>query len=189
MANKKVLIAYGTRFGCTQEVANEIALVMEKSGIEPNVVDLSSIKRAQWPTIAEYDGVLVGASIKIGKWKKEPRVFIENNLDVLRKHENKFGIFVCCGTAITEHQKAKKEYCEDYAAKFGIKVDLYDAFPGVFDLSKNSKMGFLDKKFAKMAKEDMQKKNIEFNDTMKNDYRNWDDIRGFAKKFARLVKQ
>jgi len=188
MVNKKVLIAYGTRFGCTQEVASEIALVMEKNGIESNLVDLGSVKKTQWPLISDYDGVLVGSSIKIGKWKKEPKVFIEKNLDELRKHETKFGIFVCSGTAITDQAKATKEYCEDYAAKFGIEVDLCNAFPGVFDLSKSSRMGFLEKKMAKMAKEDMLKHNLEFNETMKNDYRNWDEIRGFAKKFAKLVK-
>ena len=188
MADKKVLIAYGTRYGCTQEVAKEIAMVMEKNGIESNLVDLGSIKKSQWPTVSDYNGVLVGSSIKIGKWKKQPRVFIEDNLDELRKREIKFGMFVCSGTAITDSAKAKKEYCEDFAAKLGIEVDLYNAFPGVFDLSKSSRMGFLDKKMAKMAKDDMLKKNLEFNDTMKNDYRNWDDIRGFAKKFARLIK-
>jgi menaquinone-dependent protoporphyrinogen oxidase len=188
MANKKVLIAYGTRFGCTEEVAREIALVMEKNGIEPNLVDLSSIKKSQWPAVGDYDGVLVGSSIKIGKWKKEPKVFIERNLDELKKHDKKVGIFVCSGTAITDPVKAKKEYCEDYATKLGFDVDLYNAFPGVFDLSKSSRMGFLDKKLAKAGKEELLKHDLEFNDTMKNDYRNWEDIRGFAKKFARLVK-
>lgn len=36
-------------------------------------------------------------------------------------------------------------------AELGIEADIYDAFGGVFDFSKSSKMGFLDKKIAKMA--------------------------------------
>lgn len=188
MAGKKVLIVYGTRFGCTREVSVEIADVINKSGIPCDLVDLGTTKRSMWPKAVNYNGVLVGAGIKIGRWKKEPRVFIEKNLYELRKGERKFGIFVCSGLAITDPAKAKKDYCEAPAAKFGIEVDLCTAFPGVFDLSSTSRMGFLDKKMSRLGKEELLKHGLEFGDTEKNDYRNWDDIRAFAKEFAGLVK-
>lgn len=46
----KVLIAYGSQ-----------------------ILNLRKTKSKEWPLLKEFDGVLVGSGIKIGKWAKEPK--------------------------------------------------------------------------------------------------------------------
>ena len=82
MSSKKVLIVYGTRYGSTAEIAKELAILMENQGIATQIVNLKEVKRKSWPLIDEYDGILVGSSIKIGRWMKEPKKFLESNTKV-----------------------------------------------------------------------------------------------------------
>jgi len=42
---KKVLVAYGSRYGCTEEVSQEIAKVLEKSGLSVSLFNLESSNR------------------------------------------------------------------------------------------------------------------------------------------------
>lgn len=73
-------------------------------------------------------------------------------------------------------------------AELGIEADIYDAFGGVFDFSKSSKMGFLDKKIAKMAVKGIAKESgTRIDENVKIDLRDWGQIRAFAEKFAELL--
>ncbi|MEN6292997.1 MAG: flavodoxin domain-containing protein, partial [Methanobacterium sp.] len=63
----KVLIVYGTRYGTAAEIAEEIRKVIEREGIEVDLVDSKGIKNYDIPP---YDMVIMGSGIKIGKWTK-----------------------------------------------------------------------------------------------------------------------
>ena len=190
MTNKNVLIAYGSRYGSTEEISKEIAKVLENKGIEIQLIDLKKTKSKEWPSLESFDGVLVGSGIKIGKWMKEPKKFLEKHKDEFKKKEKLLGLFVSSGNASIpeKYQQAKTDYLEKVMTEIEIEADIYDAFGGVYDLSNSSKMGFLMKKMIKMAmKEITEETGIELNENARNDLRNWDQIRDFAEKFAGLV--
>lgn len=67
MTNKNVLIVYGSRYGSTEEISQEIANVLENKGIETQLIDLKKMKSKDWPSLESFDGVLVGSGIKIGE--------------------------------------------------------------------------------------------------------------------------
>lgn len=181
-----VLIAYGTRFGCTEEVSQKIANTLKEKGINSHLVNLKKTKKKEWPPLDKFDGVLVGSSIKINRWTKEPKTFLKDHKDELT--EKPLGIFVCCASAVTDPDYAKKTYLEGVMEETGVKADVYDAFGGVLDLSESSQMGFMDKKMLKMAAKGMQEeKGITIDENARNDFRDWDQIRGFAEQFAALV--
>jgi menaquinone-dependent protoporphyrinogen IX oxidase len=62
---------------------------------------------------------------------------------------------------------------------------MYDAFGGVIDFSRSSKMGWLDKKIIGIASKDDSaiKKN------KRNDWRDWNQITAFGEKFAELLRK
>ncbi len=187
--SKRVLIAYGSRYGSTEEISQEIAKVLEKQGLEVQLVDLKKTKSKDWPSIEPFDGVLVGSGIRIMKWVKEPQEFLLKHKGEFQ--EKKLGIFISSGFAsITDkREQAKKDWIEKTMEKVGVKADLYDAFGGVFDFSESSRIGGLDKRILKMAAKGMSKEfGIKIDEKGKNDFRDWNQIHSFAEKFAELMK-
>ncbi len=185
---KRVLILYGTRFGSTEEVSQEIAKILEKKGISSQVVNLRETKPKEWPSLEGVDGILVGSGIMMNKWTKEPEEFLKKHTNELSKGKI-LGMFVCSGLAVEDPQKARKMYVEDVSEKLGVNPNLYDAFGGVFDFSETSRMNFLEKKMFKSAVKASQKEGgMTIDENGKNDLRNWDQIRRFAEEFAALMK-
>nr|MDO8082158.1 flavodoxin domain-containing protein [Candidatus Freyarchaeota archaeon] len=192
MSGKKVLIAYGTRFGSTEEISQEIGKILEKEGLEVQLVDLKKTKAKEWPSLEPFDGVLVGSSIKMFKWMNEPQEFLKKHRVEIQKKEKILGMFVSCGLAsVPENcEKAKSDYLEKVMAKIGIEADIYDAFGGVYDFSKSSRMGGMDKRLLKMGAKEMTKEyGTKIDEDGKNDFRDWDQIQNFARKFAARVKK
>ncbi len=186
---KNVLIVYGSRFGCTEEVSQKIAEILQTEGITTQVVDLQKTREREWPSPEEFDGVLIGSGIKIMKWTKEPRNFLEKHGKEFSGRENVLGLFVCCLSAVTDKEHARKEYLEKIMEKIGVTADICDAFGGVLDFSESSRMGFLNKKMLKTAAKGMQKDmGLEIDENGKNDFRDWDQIQDFAERFAVLMK-
>ncbi len=183
----KVLIAYASRFGCTEEVSHKIAGILKNQGVETQVLNLRKTKSKEWPLMKEFDGVLVGSGIKIGKWAKEPKNFLKKHKEELNKKV--LGIFVCSGYAAKDPDYARKEYIEKVMEELGVTTDMYEAFGGVFDFSESSTMGFPDRKMLKTAAKGMaDEMGITIGDDMKNDFRDWNKIQEFAEKFGALLK-
>lgn len=186
------MIVYGSRFGSTGEISQEIGKVLNGEGLEVQIVDLKKTKKREWPSLQPFDGVLVGSSIKMFKWMNEPKEFLKIHRDEIQKREKILGMFVSCGSASVPqtYEKAKSDYLEKIMTQMGIEADIYDAFGGVFDFSEDSKMGSLDKGILKTAAKQMAKSyGLKIDENGKNDFRNWTQIHDFARKFATLLKR
>ena len=178
---------YGSRYGSTEEVSKKIADILKERGFSISILNFTEVSTKTNPTLEKYDGILLASGIKIGKWTKESKKFIESNIDFFKNSDKPLGIFVSAGSASNAEKvkELRKEYIENILDGYGIKADLYDVFGGVFDLTKDSKIGFLAKKMIKMAsKEDP---NIKLD--QRNDLRDWNQIQKFAEDFAELVKK
>jgi len=184
LSDKKVLITYGTRYGSTKEVAEKMKIIFEKANLITDLVNLKEVSESDWPSLQEYDGVIVGSSIKFGKWMKEPMSYLIKNQEFF-KEELPFGIYVCSALAADpkKYSELKQEYIGQKITDLSINVSLYDAFGGVIDLTSATKFGWVDKRIVgMMAKSDATIKKNE-----RNDLRDWDQITAFGEKFAQLV--
>ena len=76
MKNNKILIAYVTKCGVTEENANIIANILRKNGF---LVDIVNIKKNHSPNIEKYDFVVIGSGIRIQKIYDEFYKFLDNN--------------------------------------------------------------------------------------------------------------
>jgi menaquinone-dependent protoporphyrinogen oxidase len=71
---KKILVTYATRAGSTVEIATTIAGILNARGFN---VDLKPAREK--PDVNNYEGVIIGSAVRIGKWLPEAATFIENN--------------------------------------------------------------------------------------------------------------
>ena len=69
----KTLIAYATRYGATTGTSEEIAKVLIEEGFDVKVVNL---KEEKIRDISEYDLIIVGSGMQMGKWTSESDDFL-----------------------------------------------------------------------------------------------------------------
>ncbi|MBN2006612.1 MAG: flavodoxin domain-containing protein [Anaerolineae bacterium] len=78
--SKRVLIAYATFTGSTQEAAIEIGKTLGERGF---AVDVSPV--LEKPQVDAYDYVLIGSAVHGSKWLAEALEFVEANRDALNR--------------------------------------------------------------------------------------------------------
>lgn len=170
----KALVAFGTKYGSTVKVAEEISSVLKTLGADVTVHDL---RQKRVGPLEQYDLVIVGSAILVGAWTKEAQRFLEENSEVLSK--KKVALFACCGDMVFQRssmEECRKNYLENVADKYGIKSPASMAlFGGVLDFSK---YGFLVKAILSSSKKEFEQKGIDMSKPY--DFRNWEEIRSWA---------
>jgi menaquinone-dependent protoporphyrinogen oxidase len=185
---KKVLIAYGTRYGCTKGIAEKISEVLEKKGYPTKLLDLDELKKRKWPDPNEFRGVVIGTSIKATMWKRKVNHFLKNNRERLNSEEIKFAFFTCGAQAIVEPEKSREMIAEKLREKYELEADLYDGFAGILDFSVNSNVGKTGQFALKAASEEMIKDfDLEIDMEGRNDFRDWEKIEKFAEMFSQML--
>ena len=187
--SKEILIAYATRFGATTDTVMKIKEIIETSSCKVELLDLKMVKSKNWPSPEGFDGVIVASGIKMGKWTKHSKSFLERNIDYLRENPDKFSIFVSCGTAAEKDkiEKARKEYLSDVFEDYKIPDVHSEVFSGIFDFSKNSKFGFLEKSIMKsVARQDMDP-DLGWDFDGVNDFRDFQRIEKFTNEFVERI--
>lgn len=176
----KVLVLYGTRYGTAAEIAEEIGREIEAQGIEVKVQDTMRINETD---IDPYDLLVVGSGIKIGKWTKKSLKFLKDNKKALS--QKKVAIFVTCGAAnkLETRQEGQNKYLDEVAEKYLINKPVATGlFGSKFDPDTNG--GLLYKITMRSIKKDLEKQGLDTSQPM--DYRNWEEIRSWARKLVAL---
>ena len=182
----RVLIAYGSRYGSTEEIAFRLAGFLWEEGVKATVLDVK--KNKSWPSLEGYDGVIVGSGVKITKWMREPLEFLRRKRDELvgRRLE----LFVSCMSVLTDPEYARRDLLEKVAEAAGVEANMMEAFGPVMDVGEGSRMGFLDRKIAQSVMLGLSKeKGLELDMKGRNDLRDWDRIRDFAHRFAESLNK
>ncbi len=185
MTQKRVLIAYGSRYCSTAETAGKLAeFLEEEQNLTVSLFNLRKGKEKSWPLLEkqDFDGIIVGTGIRVGKWTREVKQFVKINKKAIKDTKTLFGFFISCGYASDPkyYPIAKKQFLEVKFEKLGFFPDIYDAFGGVFDFSPTSSLNIIDKQILKWGARDLVM-NIDY--IQRNDYRDWKQIYGFASRF------
>jgi len=171
----RVLIAYGTRYGTTTEVVQEMSSTARELGAHVDVVQLE--KGTPFPTPEEYDLVIIGSGIRAGQWTKEPLEFIEQNLESLSK--TKVALFVVSGYAGNPDKvaEAQAEYLDKMSENYpGLSPFSTALIGGMFEFKKyNLVVRALVKSIVKNQLPPGEKI------PEKIDFRDWDMIRDWIK--------
>jgi menaquinone-dependent protoporphyrinogen oxidase len=138
----KALIVYGTRYGATANTSEVIADTLRQLCFEVRIVDA---EKDTVQSVSEFDLVIVGSGIQMGKWTKKPEEFLKKFQNDLSN--KKVALFVSCGGAnpLSEGEQknkemddAKRKYLEDKAAEYKVNPVALGFFGGCYDFNKMS---------------------------------------------------
>jgi menaquinone-dependent protoporphyrinogen oxidase len=76
-----VLVAYASRHGATQGIAEHIAQTLEGNGLE---VTLRPVGEADW--VDHYDAFVIGSAAYLGGWLDQATAFVRRNRGALAAH-------------------------------------------------------------------------------------------------------
>jgi menaquinone-dependent protoporphyrinogen oxidase len=73
-----VLVAYGTRYGSTREVAETVAATLGEQGMDTDVMTAREVR-----SLDGYDAVVLGTPLYMGALQKDVRALLEKNREAL----------------------------------------------------------------------------------------------------------
>jgi menaquinone-dependent protoporphyrinogen oxidase len=169
----KVYIPYGTTEGQTAKIAEYIADVVRHHGHEALAVD---VKEAADTVPGGYDGVIVGASIHMGKHDKHVADFVVKNRDTLERLPSAF-----FSVSLAAHGDAKEAdgYVEEFEQQTGWRPAMVALFGGALLYTQ---YGFVKRHMMKKIAGD--KPGALGTDTSRDYvYTEWDGVKRFTEDF------
>ena len=150
-----VLVAYATKHGTTEEVAETVAEELRGLGLEVELAELRKVR-----DLDGYRAVVIGAPLYMGRWHADARKFLKRHRKALE--ELPVAVFALGPLKNTEEQVAgsRKQLDKALALAPELRPATVEVFVGAVDPSK------LRFPFNKMAAEDN---------------RDWDTIRAWAR--------
>jgi menaquinone-dependent protoporphyrinogen oxidase len=118
------IIVYKSQHGCTEMCANELAKNLKDDAT------LVNLKKMPDADITEYETVLIGGSIHVGRIQKA----------VLTK---RIGLFICC---MEEGEKAREEFDSAFPEQLREHAKATGIFGGAFNFDR---MNFIEKTIVK----------------------------------------
>jgi len=176
----RALVAYGSKYGSTKEIAERVAKNLTQSGMS---VDLRDVKEDAAAKMSDYDLAVVGTGIYAGKWMKPVQKFLANSSS--QSGKCKVAVFVCCMDAGDPKLKddAAKRYLADVLREMPqLKPISTGLFAGVIDFNKYGFVvkGIMKSIVSKREEEKSGKKDgLDYSRPM--DLRDWANIDGWSK--------
>jgi menaquinone-dependent protoporphyrinogen oxidase len=166
----KVLVAYGSKYGATREIAEKIGQTITQEGLLVDVISAEKVKN-----IVDYQAVVIGSAAYIGGWRKEVTNFVKKHEKALAERP----VWIFSSGPVEKGDPVKLLQGWLYP-KFlkpvidRIKPRDITVFHGVINAGK---INFIEKQMMKMVKAEP------------DDYRDWEAITRWAKGIAEVVKQ
>jgi menaquinone-dependent protoporphyrinogen oxidase len=146
-------------------------------------------KKDKVQSIGEFDLIIFGSGIQMGKWTKEPEDFLKKYQKELTN--KKLALFVSCGGANPlsegeqknkEFDEAKRKYLEDKVVELKVNPIALGFFGGCYDFNK---MSWFFKKTLSSIKPKLE--NAGYKESSNGyDLRDLNEIRNWAKELAKM---
>jgi menaquinone-dependent protoporphyrinogen oxidase len=75
---EKILVAYATKYGSTQKIAEGIGEELRQAELRSDIVPVDRVRE-----LTPYKAVILGSAVYIGKWRKEAVEFLKKNAQTL----------------------------------------------------------------------------------------------------------
>lgn len=159
-ADDKILVTWGTRAGCTAEVAHAVAETLRAGGATVDAVPLRQVE-----TLDGYRAIVLGTAVRAGQVMGEAKRFVQRHSATLRARP--FALFLTCMT-LMEDSPANRETVAAYLAPLRALAPAVSEglFAGRMDYAK---LGV----FARIAVKNMVK-------VPEGDHRDWEAIRAWS---------
>jgi len=155
MNTRSILIAYATRYGSTQEVAETIAAALREAGL---VVDIQPMRDVK--SIDSYDAVVLGAAIYNTRWHPDAHQFLSRHQGDLKQRTVAIFALGPLSTSDAAMRSSRRQLDRDLEKYAWLNPVALEMFVGKYV---PVKPGFFDRLFSTAS-----------------DNRNWDAIRAWA---------
>src|SRR5215203_6125204 len=172
----RVLIPYGTTEGLTARISEYVVDVIRDHGHEADTVD---IKGSGAPKPDDYDAVIVGASIHMGKHEDYVLDFVRENRDALERLPSAF-----FSVSMADHHdmEGAEGYIEEFVRETGWRPAKVGLFGGAL-LYTN--YGFIKRHL--MKKIAREKGNPDTDTSRDYVYTEWDGVKHFVEEFLGML--
>ena len=150
--SKSILLAYATRYGSTQEVAEAIAAELREAGLE---IDIQAMQEVR--TLDNYDAVVLGAAIYNTRWHPDAHNFLAQHQEALSRRPVAIFALGPLSTSDAAMRNSRRQLDKELKKYLWLKPAALEMFVGKID---PMKLGFFDRLM-----------------TPASDHRDWDAIR------------
>jgi menaquinone-dependent protoporphyrinogen oxidase len=160
-----ILVAYATRYGSTQEVAESIAAALREGGLEADLQPMRSVK-----TLDAYRAVVLGAALYVGKWHKDAHQFLSRHQAALIQRPVAIFALGPIGTDEKEMQGSRAQLDKELASYTWLAPVAMEMFVGRYD---PARLRFPDSLLTRLPASPLHQ-------LPASDQRDWAAIRGWA---------
>jgi menaquinone-dependent protoporphyrinogen oxidase len=176
----KIMIGYGTTEGQTARIAEYIADVIRGQSHEARVVDL---KQPRGLSPDDYDALIVGGSIHMGKHEEHVVNYVKTNRATLERLPSAFFSVSLAAHGDMDNARA---YVENFVQESGWRPAQVGYFGGALLYRQ---YGFMKRLMMKRIVRD-KPGNLSLDTSRDHEYTEWDGVRQFAEAFLkRLVRE
>ena len=164
MNTKSILLAYASRYGSTQEVAESIAAELRQGGLEVELQPVQEVK-----TLDSYDAVVLGAAIYNARWHPDAHQFLSGHQEALWKRPLAIFALGPLSTGEAAMQRSRRQLDKELQKYPRLEPLAIEMFVGKMD---PAKLGFFDRLM-----------------TPASDHRDWQAIRLWAKALSERLER
>jgi len=111
-----ILIAYASKYGCTEKCASILSDNFQKDSLPVTVFNLAGKQKIN---LSDFDTIAIGGSIMAGKLNPLVRKFCENNLSELL--QKRLGLFICAAAAELVEKDMTDNFPQQLLSKAAVK--------------------------------------------------------------------
>src|ERR671932_382046 len=171
----RILIPYGTTEGLTARISEYVAEVIRGHGHEAEAMDL---KGSVDPEPDDYDAVIIGASIHMGKHEDYVLDYVRRHRDAL---EHLPSAFFSVSMAAHDNPEEAEGYIEEFVRQTGWRPARVGLFGGALLYTH---YGFIKRHMMKRIVRD--KGNPDTDTSRDYIYTEWDGVKHFVDEFLKL---
>ncbi|AWX16040.1 protoporphyrinogen oxidase [Mergibacter septicus] len=173
----KTLILYLSYDGQTKKIAEKIATQLEKT----EQVTLRNLIDVTDSELAIFDRILIGASIRYGKFHPQLSYFIQQNSEILNQKISAFFSVNLTARKAGKNSPETNVYTRKLLAKIAWQPKLVAVFAGALFYPRYS---LFDRTMIRFI---MWLTGGETNPTKEVEYTNWQQVEEFADQFAKIT--
>jgi len=155
MNTRSILLAYATRYGSTQEVAETIAASLRQAGLEVDIQPMQEVQR-----LDNYDAVVLGAAIYNTRWHPDAHQFLSQHQEALRQRPVAIFALGPLSTGDAAIRRSRRQLDKELEKYPWLKPVAVEMFVGKMD---PAKLGFFERLMSTAS-----------------DHRAWEAIRAWA---------
>ena len=176
----KILILFSTRDGQTREIASSLASELKEQAFDVDVVNLHRAEAITW---ADYDGVVIGASIRYGHFHSTLDSFVKKHQQALKQLPSAFYTVNLVARKPEKRTPQTNSYTRKFLLNSPWQPDRCAVFAGALCYPRYT---WYDRMMIRLI---MKMTGGETDTSKEVVYTDWQQVTNFAREIAQLVRK